>query len=97
VAALAADTRPPLPELHASLLRGPLHRVGMRCALLGCGAGSQPDGRPLLRCSGGCQGLARYCGAAHQKRDWASHKTFCKRSGSAADAAGGSGARARRP
>ena len=38
-----------------------------------------------MRCKGGCQGLARYCSAAHQKAHWERHKFFCKRAGKYAD------------
>lgn len=91
VEALAASAKPPLPELDASLLRGPLHRVSLRCALPGCGAAACGDGRPLLRGSGGCQGLARYCCEEHQRVHWKDHKHWCRREGRAA--AAGRGAR----
>jgi hypothetical protein len=44
VEALAASTKPPLPEADTGLLRRPLHRVGMRCSLLSCGARSKVGG-----------------------------------------------------
>jgi len=34
----------------------------------------QADGKELMKCSGGCQGLARYCCREHQKAHWGRHK-----------------------
>ena len=36
--ALSHSAKPPLPASDTGLLRGPLHRVGMRCGLPSCGA-----------------------------------------------------------
>jgi hypothetical protein len=49
------------------------------CALPGCGARKRRDGsgKTLLRC-GRC-GISCYCGAAHQREDWARHKLECAR------------------
>jgi hypothetical protein len=49
------------------------------CALPGCGARNRRDGsgKTLLRC-GRC-GAACYCGAGHQREDWARHKLECAR------------------
>ena len=41
----------------------------------------QADGKELMKCNGGCQGLARYCSREHQKAHWERHKMFCQRAG----------------
>jgi hypothetical protein len=50
---------------------------GRMCALPGCGARKRGDGsgKGLLRC-GACRRVA-FCGAAHQREAWVSHKTEC--------------------
>jgi hypothetical protein len=51
--------------------------AGRMCALAGCCARKRADdsGKRLLRC-GACR-LAAYCGPAHQRADYARHKTEC--------------------
>jgi hypothetical protein len=51
---------------------------GELCALPSCGARTRADGsgKKLQRCSG-CEAEA-YCGAAHQRADWARHKPRCQ-------------------
>jgi len=42
----------------------------------------QSDDKELMKCNGGCQGLARYCSKEHQKAHWGTtHKSFCQRAG----------------
>jgi hypothetical protein len=52
-----------------------LRARGGMCALSGCRARTRADGKKLLRC--GCCSAAWYCGAAHQREDWARHKARC--------------------
>jgi hypothetical protein len=56
---------------------------GRICALAGCGARKRADGsgKRLLRC-GACA-VAAYCGAAHQRADYARHKAECAALGAA--------------
>jgi hypothetical protein len=58
--------------------------AGRMCALAGCGARKRADdsGKRLLRC-GACA-VAAYCGPAHQRADYARHKTQCAELGAAA-------------
>jgi hypothetical protein len=56
-----------------------LRASGAICALPGCGARTRADnsGKKLLRC-GGCR-AAVFCGAAHQREDWAGrHEAECR-------------------
>jgi hypothetical protein len=66
--------------------------AGRMCALAGCGARKRADdsGKRLLRC-GACS-VAAYCGPAHQRADYARHKTECAALGAAAGGAAGSAA-----
>ena len=82
--ALAHGDRPSLPPsiLGNSLLRASFSYSSQCCSLPGCtmrrkrGEGDEP----LMLCSGGCKGLARYCCEEHQKLDWKKgHRPFCKR------------------
>jgi hypothetical protein len=55
---------------------------GAMCALPECcacqrAAATESGHKSLLRC-GRCR-LAAYCGAAHQRDDWARHKAECRR------------------
>jgi len=78
-AAIAHGTKPELPPVAGSLLRGPLH-AHMRCALPGCDRTTDAEsGGRLKMCSGGCGGLARYCCTAHARQNWPHHKPFCSR------------------
>jgi hypothetical protein len=63
---------------------------GRMCALAGCGARKRADGsgKRLHRC-GACA-VAAYCGPAHQRADYARHKTECGALGAAAGGAAGS-------
>jgi hypothetical protein len=56
------------------LLRGSMLHCCLKCASKDCSSTTQ-----LKHCTGGCNGLARYCSAACQRADWADHKGFCKR------------------
>jgi hypothetical protein len=58
---------------------------GRMCALAGCGARKRDDGsgKRLHRC-GACA-VAAYCGLAHQRADYARHKTECAALGAASD------------
>ena len=67
-----------LPANEVSVLRDPLNNACMRCSLSSCRATRCENGEPLLRCSGGCSGLSRYCCKEHQKEHWRQHKAFCK-------------------
>jgi hypothetical protein len=79
---------------HDACRRCAAHRAsGAVCALPGCGArrraGDGGAAKKLLRC-GACA-TAAYCGAAHQREDWARHKGECTaaaRARTAATAAG---------
>jgi hypothetical protein len=55
--------------------------AGGMCALAGCGARKRDGSKKLNRC-GGCR-VASYCGAAHQREDWARHKAECATLGTA--------------
>jgi hypothetical protein len=57
--------------------------AGRICALAGCCARKRADdsGKRLLRC-GACA-VAAYCGPAHQRADYARHKTVCAALGAA--------------
>jgi hypothetical protein len=57
--------------------------AGRICALAGCCARKRADdsGKRLLRC-GACS-VAAYCGQAHQRADYARHKTVCAALGAA--------------
>jgi hypothetical protein len=54
-----------------------MRAAGTMCALAGCCARMRDARKKLLRC-GRC-GVACYCGAAHQRDDWARHKAECRR------------------
>jgi hypothetical protein len=83
---------------HAGCKRCAANRAaGVVCALPGCGARRrEADGdggakKRLLRC-GACQTVA-YCGAGHQRDDWARHKAECAAlRAAAADAGAGAAA-----
>lgn len=83
--ALASGKRAHRPTDADSLLRGPMLRCSQRCALPSChrataiGAGADGEERPLKLCTGGCNGLARYCSVDHQREHWPKHKELCKR------------------
>jgi len=76
---IVEGNRPRLPVPGTSLLHESLLRASMRCAWSSCNRTSCDDGESLLRCAGGCGGLARYCSKEHQTKHWAQHKHFCKR------------------
>ena len=50
--------------------------AALKCASLSCGE-DRAQGFPLLRCAGCAQ--VQYCGKGCQKKDWNSHKQFCKK------------------
>ena len=81
---LSKGDRPALPPstFGSSLLRASLSYSSQCCSLPGCTSRRRRGGEgdePLLLCTGGCQGLARYCCEEHQLEDWKCHKFFCKR------------------
>jgi hypothetical protein len=63
---------------HADCARCAAMRArGAMCALPGCCARTRADGKTkLLRC-GSCD-AAWYCGAPHQRNDWARHRDACR-------------------
>jgi hypothetical protein len=63
---------------------------GALCALPGYGARTRPDGKRLKRC-GRCR-LATYCGEAHQRQHWPTHRPLCRPAAPAADADASEGA-----
>eukprot|EP00978_Attheya_sp_CCMP212_P000150 scaffold285_cov58-Attheya_sp.AAC.3 len=69
---------PKRPSKDSSLLRFPLLRSSMQCSLSSCSRDMNVSGGDLYACSGGCDGLARYCCPQHQREHWAQHKRFCK-------------------
>lgn len=76
------EQKPPMPSsvLGESLLRSSLSYSSQCCSLPGCTRKKRgEESEPLLLCSGGCKGLARYCCKEHQVQDWKMHKNFCKR------------------
>ena len=60
---------------------------GAMCALPSCSARARPDGKKLKRC-GRCL-VAAYCGEAHQREHWPTHRPLCR---AAADADASAGA-----
>lgn len=76
---IAQRSRPQLGKEDDSFLRKALRLAGERCELEGCRAKVARDGTELLRCTGGCKGIAVYCCREHQKLDWQHHRLFCKR------------------
>jgi hypothetical protein len=77
-ASLAGNTKPELPSMENSLLRGPL-RAHSTCGQPGCRRSQAEGGGKLLICQGGCGGLTRYCCREHQREHWGRHKGFCQR------------------
>ena len=74
--ALASSRTPKV----GGVIRKSLQKISMRCALPSCIlTRSFTDGGPLKLCSGSCQGLARYCGAVHQREHHKQHSIFCRR------------------
>lgn len=72
VAALNRGTTPPLPDEADSFMYEPLLVRSRSYAY--CDA----HGNALMRCGGGCGGLAHYCSKEHQRAHWKEHKKFCR-------------------